>query len=268
MFVFVPLVFSLGLTNLPELIACVITFAAFCLASSSVYILNDLLDVDKDRLHPVKSMRPIASGAIPTHYAAVFGSIILVGCVALASAVNLPTVLIIIGYLIVNIAYSLYLKHKPIFDCFCIAAGFVLRVYAGSTASGNKVSDWLFLSIISMSLFMAFGKRRGEMLKTNGSETRKVLSQYNLGFLNGMVFVCAGLSIVFYSLWAMVREYGMIYTVPIVIFIVCKYLLFVHDDSHSDPTTVIFSSKTLIVACVAYAVLTVLLLYFIPEGLK
>ncbi|MDR1378293.1 MAG: UbiA prenyltransferase family protein [Synergistaceae bacterium] len=261
-FVFMPLVFSLELTNLPKLAMCGLAFVAFCLTSSTVYTFNDLLDAEQDAEHPIKCRRPIASGAIPKSGAAVFCALLLISGLTLALFVNLPTAVIAAAYLAINVAYTIRLKHLAIIDCFCIAAGFVLRVYAGSAAIGDKVSNWLFLTVIAMSLFMAFGKRRGEMMKMEGSLTRHALEQYDLRFLNGMMFVCAGLMVVFYSLWAMARGLNMIYTVPVVIFIVCKYLLLVHDDdSHGDPTTVIFEDKTLLAASGLYALLTVGLLY-------
>jgi 4-hydroxybenzoate polyprenyltransferase len=167
-------------------------------------------------------------------------------------------------YLALNISYSLFLKHIPILDCFCIAAGFILRVYAGSMASEVVVSDWLFLTMVSMALFMAFGKRRGELINIGDTSTRIVLERYNLEFLKGMVFSCAGLTIVFYSLWAMSHKNDIIYTVPLVIFIVARYLLLIHDSAaHEDPTMTIFSDKTLMIACAVYAAFTAALLYSI-----
>jgi 4-hydroxybenzoate polyprenyltransferase len=261
-FVFVPLVFSLELTNGRQVLVCAVAFAAFCALSSSVYIFNDLFDLDNDRLHPVKCQRPIASGAISKRKARVFCFAVLALGLALASVINLLTAAVAVAYLTINVAYTLYLKRIPIFDCFCIAAGFLLRIYAGSTASGHAVSDWLFLTIVAMSLFMAYGKRRGELLKFADGETRDVIPLYNLTFLNGMVFVCAGLAVVFYSLWAMVRGVNMIYTVPIVIFLVCRYLLLVHDEnSHGDPTSVIVGDKTMLAAVAAYVLTTIVLLY-------
>jgi 4-hydroxybenzoate polyprenyltransferase len=258
----VPLVFSLELTALPKLFAAVLALLAFCLVSSSAYTFNDLFDAEKDAAHPIKCRRPIASGAISVGGGRIFCAVLLVCGLALALRVNPPTAVIAAIYISINVAYTLWLKHQPILDCFCIAAGFVLRVYAGGAATGVEVSDWLFLTVVSMSLFMAFGKRRGEMLKINDTETRRVLARYDFRFLNGMVFTCAGLSVVFYSLWAMVRGMNMIYTVPAVIFIVCRYLLLVHDDSsHGDPTTVIFEDKTLLFASAFYALLTSGLLY-------
>lgn len=167
--------------------------------------------------------------------------------------------------MLINILYTLKLKHIPIIDCFCIATGFTLRVYTGGVATDTIVSDWLFLTILVMSLFMGFGKRRGEMVKIDGIDTRKVLDLYDMIFLNGMMFTCAGLMIVFYSLWTITRQLNMIYTVPIVIFIVCRYLLDVcENNSLGDPTVIIFKDKFLLISCVIYVLLTVGLLYGNP----
>jgi 4-hydroxybenzoate polyprenyltransferase len=262
-FVFIPITFALKLTDLDKLLAATLAFVAFCLVSSAVYVFNDIVDADKDELHPVKCKRPIASGAIAKNKAVAFAVFLVFSGLTLALYVDIMACVLVSVYLIINIAYTLSLKHKPIIDCFCIAAGFVLRTFVGGVAIVEGVSNWLFLTIVAMSLFMAFGKRRGELIKTDGSgETRVVLEHYDLAFLNGMTFVCAGLAIVFYALWAMNRGCNVIYTVPLIIFIVCKYLLIVHGDSHGDPTTVFFSNKTLMGACGVYGMLVILLLYF------
>jgi 4-hydroxybenzoate polyprenyltransferase len=263
-FVFVPIVFAQSLTDAPKLFDTALAFAAFCLVASSVYIFNDICDAKKDALHPVKRHRPVASGAVSIRNAYIFAVVLaMTGCAA-GYAANVYVALIAFAYLALNITYTLWLKHRPVFDCFCIAAGFILRVYAGGAAINVGITDWLFLTIVVMSLFMAFGKRRGEMVKLSveSNETRSVLSRYDLNFLNNMMFVCAGLSITFYSLWAMNRGFDMIYTVPLIVFIVCKYLLLLYKtDSYGDPTTVIFSDRILLASCGIYALFVVFLLY-------
>ena len=267
-FVFIPITFALELTDINKLLLTSVLFAAFCLVSSAVYVLNDIVDADKDVLHPVKCKRPIASGAISKGKAVIFAILLLVVGLVLAGCIAWLALVLVVAYFLINVAYSFSLKHKPIYDCFCIAAGFVLRVFVGGTVITGGVSDWLFMTVVAMSLFMAFGKRRGELIKTSGTgETRAVLERYDLEFLNGMTFVCAGLAVVFYSLWAMGRGSNMIYTVPIIIFIVSKYLLLVHGDSHGDPTTVILGNTTLLAACAVYALLTVGLLYMNAGGI-
>ena len=261
-FVFVPITFALELTDWNKLINVVIAFAAFCLVSSAVYIFNDICDAKRDALHPIKCKRPIASGAINKTSAITVMVIVFIIGIVLAYVSDIYVCMFIGAYLLINILYTLWLKHMPIYDCFCIAAGFVLRVFAGGAAYGGGLSDWLFLTVVAMSLFMAFGKRRGELAKIDGSSTRMVLEHYNMLFLNGIMFTSAGLAIVFYSLWTLSRDAYMIYTVPIIVFIICNYLLLVCDsDSHGDPTSVIFASKTLLAACGVYALLTIGLLY-------
>jgi 4-hydroxybenzoate polyprenyltransferase len=261
-FVFIPLVFSLSLTDTGKLASAAVAFAAFCLVSSAVYTFNDVCDAEKDAAHPTKRRRPVASGALSKQTSVTFSILLALGGLAAAFTVNLPVGLFAVAYIAVNLCYTLLLKRQPIFDVFCIAAGFVLRTFAGGFACGAFVSDWLFLTIAAMSLFMAFGKRRGEMLKVGADERRDVLKRYDLAYLDGMMFVCAGLAIVFYALWAMNRGANMLYTVPIVIFIVCKYLLLVHGmDSHGDPTEVIFADKTLLAACAVYILAVITLLY-------
>jgi 4-hydroxybenzoate polyprenyltransferase len=285
-FVFIPLVFAMQLFYTNRLLPTLAAFGAFCLISSAVYLFNDICDAKKDALHPVKKNRPIASGKIPKAVASVYALLLAGGGIAVSLfAVNSTTAGIAGGYLVLNLCYTLVLKHAAVIDCFCIAAGFVLRVYAGAFASGNDVSNWLFLTIVSASLFMAFGKRRGEISKLRASSltlepctgfggaeplpepplnTRAVLAKYDAVFLQGMVFVCAGLAIVFYALWALERGNNMIYTVPMVIFMVCKYLLNIHhadDSAQGDPTSVIFADKTFLLSGVIFAGLTLVLLY-------
>lgn len=174
-FIFVPLFFSSEIFNIDKLVPTIIAFVAFCLFSSGVYIVNDIFDVKNDIRHPEKCKRPIASGAVSIKNAVIFASVLAVAGGIVSIFLNTMTVSLIAFYVLLNFAYTLYLKRKPIFDCFCIAVGFALRIYIGQTSSGTIVSDWLFLTIVSVSLFMAFGKRRNERLKTSNCETRDVL---------------------------------------------------------------------------------------------
>ena len=263
-FVWVPVVFSLQLFSRVSVLATGIAFIAFCLVSSAVYTFNDICDAQKDAMHPTKCKRPIASGAISRKNAGILCVVLVISGCVLSYIVDYRVFLIVITYLIINLVYTLVLKHVAVFDCFCIAAGFVLRTFAGGYACGEYVSDWLFLTIVSMSLFMAFGKRRAEMLDIDEDSQRVVLQSYNLTFLNNTVFVCAGLAIVFYSLWAMNVGTNVLYTVPLVIFIVLKYLLVITgsaNNSSGNPTDVVLTNKTLLGAGAALGIILILLLY-------
>jgi 4-hydroxybenzoate polyprenyltransferase len=264
--VFIPFIYAQQINDFDSFWSVLRCFAAFCLLSSSIYAINDLADAASDRAHPTKCKRPIACGQIGAGAAIVYAALLFA---AGMSAIvfwygNWNVVIFAAVYYALNLAYSFFLKHYAIIDCFCLAAGFVLRIYAGGAAIGVGITEWLFLTMTTVSLFMAFGKRRGEMLRVSDTDaTRRVLASYDLQFLDGMVFACAGLSVVFYALWAMASVGAMIYTVPVVVFIVCKYLLIVHGRvSDGDPTTVILGDKGLMAAIAVFGLLSVYLLYF------
>ena len=262
LFVFFPIIFSLELFEWNKLIQAVILALYFCLISSSVYVLNDINDVENDRNHAVKKNRPIASGQISFPCAWMLLVCLTIAGFGLAFSVNLFSLLLILAYVVINILYSKLLKTKVVIDCFCIAAGFVLRVMVGGTIVSDGVSGWMFLTVVSLSLFMAFGKRRGELHNYGAGGTREVLDVYEMNFLNGIVFMCAGLTMVFYSLWSISQESNLVYTVPIVLFIVIRYLLLVFSGrSEADPTTLILSDKTLLVSCGFCALIMIALLY-------
>lgn len=262
LFVLSPIVFSLELFKWNKLIQAVVLTLSFCLISSAIYVLNDISDVESDRKHAVKRNRPIASGQISFPCAWALLICLTITGFGLALSINIFSFFLILAYVIINILYSKWLKTKVVIDCFCIAAGFVLRVMVGGTIAQDGVSDWMFLTVVSMSLFMAFGKRRGELSSYGAGETRNVLEIYEMNFLNGIVFMCAGLTMVFYSLWSISHESNLVYTVPIVLFIVIRYLLLVFSGcSEADPTTLILSDKTLLISCGFCVLIMLVLLY-------
>ncbi|MCR5753746.1 MAG: UbiA prenyltransferase family protein [Acetatifactor sp.] len=261
-FVLLPLVFSLELFQPDKLLRALLLTLSFCLISSAVYVLNDINDVENDRRHAVKKLRPIASGALAISSAWVLHICLLATGLALALVVNVYALTFALAYVVNNILYSKWLKTKAVIDCFCIAAGFVLRVLVGGTIVEDGVSNWMFLTVVSLSLFMAFGKRRGELHSHGAGATRDVLEVYEINFLNGMVFTCAGLTMVFYSLWAISQKTNLVYTVPIVLFIVVRYLLLVFlGRAEADPTNLILSDKTLLISCGICGIIMVVLLY-------
>lgn len=262
LFVFCPIIFSLELFKWNKLIEAIILTLAFCLISSAIYVLNDISDVENDRKHEVKKNRPIASGQISFSGARILLICLMIAGFGLALWVNLDSFLLILTYVVINILYSKWLKTKVLIDCFCIAAGFVLRVMVGGTIVSAGVSGWMFLTVVVLSLFMAFGKRRGELHSYVSGETRDVLEVYEMNFLNGIIFMCAGLTMVFYSLWSISQESNLVYTVPVVLFIVIRYLLLVFTGrSEADPTTLILSDKTLLVSCGICAFIMIAMLY-------
>ena len=262
LFVFCPIIFSLDLFDKKKLIDAIVLTFAFCLISSAIYVLNDICDVENDRKHEVKKNRPIAAGLISMPCAELLLACLTLGGFGLALSVNFPSFLLILVYVVINILYSKWLKKIAIIDCFCIALGFLLRVLVGGTIVSAGVSGWMFLTVMALSLFMAFGKRRGELNSYVGGETRMVLEDYEMSFLNGIVFMCAGLTMVFYSLWSISQESNLLYTVPIVLFIIIRYLYLVFiGHAEADPTTLILSDKTLWISCGTCAIIMLAMLY-------
>ena len=267
--IFSALLFSGQLLDINKLKDCLICFLVFCLVSSVIYIVNDIKDEDKDRLHPVKKDRPIASGRISVRAAIITASICLVlASVLFAFIFNLTALILIAVYIIINLLYSFGLKSVPLVDVTILVAGFLIRVLYGAAITDIMVSNWLLLTVIALSFFMAFGKRRNELKTMGSNDTRKVLKDYTVGFLDKSMYMCLAMANTFYSLWAMSTsaddkpEQSKIITVPIVILISLKYCLDIEKDtSNGDPTDVLFHDKSLIILCLLYAVVMVVLLY-------
>ena len=206
--IWIPILFGHKLHDAQSIGKTLVVFIAFCLAASSVYTLNDLLDAENDRKHPQKKSRPIACGLIPARDAVLF-LVILAGAAILISAalLPLPVVVIIIVYLALNCGYSLSFKKYAIIDIVCIAVGFVLRIFAGGFAIHVPISHWLVLMIFLLAVFLALTKRRDDLLLTAaGHNTRKSLDGYNLEFVNFAMIVMTSVVIVCYILYAVSPE--------------------------------------------------------------
>ena len=180
----------------------VLTFVAFCLVSSATYMLNDVVDVEADRVHAVKRHRPVASGAVSMRLALACAGLLLACGLALAFAVSWKLGLLVTGYKVLTTAYTFKLKHTPNVDIAIVASGFLVRAVAGGVAVGVPLSHW-FLAVASFgSLFMVAGKRQGELLRGGDSATRPVLAEYTLEHLRFVVTTSAAVTIVTYCLWA------------------------------------------------------------------
>jgi decaprenyl-phosphate phosphoribosyltransferase len=180
----------------------VLTFVAFCLVSSATYMLNDVVDVDADRVHAVKRHRPVASGVVSMRLALTGAGLLLACGLALAFAVSWKLGLLVTGYKVLTTAYTFRLKHTPNVDIAIVASGFLVRAVAGGVAVGVPLSHW-FLAVASFgSLFMVAGKRQGELLRGGDSATRPVLAEYTLEHLRFVVTTSAAVTIVTYCLWA------------------------------------------------------------------
>lgn len=263
--IFLPLIFSLNFNNFQMDIRVFLGFIAFSLTCSIVYIINDIQDVEKDKQHPVKCKRPIASGKISKKEALILALIlfIITTIICVQSKFDYNSILILGTYLVINILYSKILKNIPLIDVVVLVACYVLRVLFGATLIGVSVSHWLYLTIISFAFYLALGKRRNEMTKSmeNGTETRKVLKYYTKDFLDKNMYMCLALTIVFYSLWCVdevtITKFDinyLIWTIPLLIIICMKYSLNIEGNSYGDPVDVILSDKILIILILIYCI--------------
>lgn len=170
--VFASLLFEGALFEKEKVLDAAVIFFSFCLASSAVYLFNDIIDRKRDALNPKKAARPIASGKLRVPVAVAFYIALVAGSLFLAKTLYFPTLLIVTAYIIINIFYSLGLKNFPLIDVFIIAAGFVLRLISGAFATGAAMTTWFLLCVLFLALFLALGKRRGELLEVGGGTTR------------------------------------------------------------------------------------------------
>lgn len=212
-------------------------FAVFCMASSATYIFNDIRDREQDRLHPRKQHRPIAGGVVPVSQAAVLGSLLFVASIALSFRLPVAFWGWLMAYLGLSFAYSTVLKDQPVFDIFCIAAGFVFRLFAGGAAFGVRVSDWLFLSVLLLAIFLSAGKRLGEkqVLGDASGEHRKSLRGYPAGALEGFMSLSGAAVLVTYTMYV-IAKHKLIFTVPLCCFGLFRYMLIVKRGGSGDPT--------------------------------
>jgi 4-hydroxybenzoate polyprenyltransferase len=264
-FIFAPLIFSLNFYKPSYISRTLLMCAAFCLAASAVYIFNDIVDRDRDRQHPKKKYRPIASGAVPVKSALVLGTVLSVSSMAVSSVLGLAAGAVILAYIGMNVAYSLFLKNQTFIDVMVIAGGFLLRVLAGTVAINVELSRWMLLTTFFLSLFLGFGKRRKEMLVTAGSTQHRVVFQdYSVDLLNCLIIVSASLTIITYSLYVVTSKAMIslgpdkfIATIPFVVFGVFRYLFLIYKQNNGgDPAEVLLKDRAMI-ADVALWVITI-----------
>lgn len=267
-FVLAPLLFSFQFTDFSCVFRAMLTFLAFSFVASAHYILNDILDKEKDALHPFKKNRPIASNRISIREACFWVvGLILAAFFCLYVLGMLKVAGVIFLYFMMNILYSWQFKNIVLLDVFIIALGFVLRVYAGAWAIHVGVSGFIFMTTLFLSLFLGFAKRKGELVRL-GSVSRKVLKEYGQEMLNSFLSVTIALTIMSYAMWTMetstranLGTHRMIYSIVFVIYGMFRYLYILDKYAHSeDPTENLYRDKVLLLICFSY-VFYVLLLF-------
>lgn len=217
----------------------IVPFIAFCAASSATYIFNDVADRERDRQHPQKKLRSIASGQVPVAAALALAGILLLAALLLAVSVSRQFSFILVTYLVISSTYSLWLKDHPLFDLFCISSGFLLRLMAGAVVMSIVVSEWLFLSVFLLSIFLSTGKRLSEklLLGIMAGNHRKVLAGYPEGFLEGTMYMTGGSVLVTYTMYVISRHSPLLlYSVPLCSFGLLRYILRVQSGKGGDPT--------------------------------
>ena len=272
--VFLPLFFSINLFNNNYYLDIILAFIVFSFFASIVYVINDISDIEKDKLHPVKKKRPLAAGTISIKQAyIVIGILVLLSVIMMyylyKTTSNIFTIIIPIIYVGLNILYSKWLKHIPIIDVVILVSGFVLRVMYGGVSINVEVSKYLYLMIIFGSFYLGFGKRRNEIIK-NGQKSRTVLNLYTKEFLDKNMYVALALAIVSYTLWCVdpttISRIGndyLFWTIPLLMIILQLYSLNIEGNSHGDPIEVILSDKKLLVTIIIYIVVIGGILYLL-----
>lgn len=270
LFVFAALVFTGNLFNPHRFGLTVIAFVLFTLTAGSIYLVNDILDVEQDRRHPRKCRRPVASGALPICYAWIEFAVLALGSLGAAFRLRPIFGMALLGYFVLQIAYCLYLKHVVLIDVFTIAIGFVLRAVAGALVISVSISHWLLLCTLMLALFLGFGKRRQEivLLGEAAGQHRANLDEYSKPLLDQIINIVVGITIVCYAVYSIEsgtahRHTHLWMTVPIVIYALFRYMYLVYQKGWGGaPDEVLQKDRVLQGAIVVWFLLIMLLFKF------
>jgi len=272
-FVFVPLLFDVKIFQPLPLARTVAGFVLLCLISGTVYLINDLVDVEKDRQHPTKRRRPIASGKLPKNVAMAAAVVMPLVVLPLSFWLDVTFGFILLGYLLLQIVYSFWLKNMVIIDVMTVAAGFVLRVAAGvPLVWAERFSPWLYVFTTLLALFIGLGKRRQEivLLKGEASNSRAILNQYSLPFLDEMMAVVTAGTVMTYSLYTfsapnLPANHTMMLTIPFVIYGIFRYLYVIHIQGNGGaPDEVLLTDLPLQASVTLFGIAVVVILYLSP----
>lgn len=271
LFIFLPLIFGKKLFIFPTNIELIIAFVLFSITASVVYIMNDILDIDKDRLHPIKALRPIASGNVGLGRAKVVAAVLGTISISCSLIMNTYFGLISIIYILLNIFYSKIFKEIVIIDVFCIGLFFLLRIIAGSVMAGVEMSHWIIMMTVLLALFLGFTKRRQELelIKSGTHLHRVVLTKYSTYFIDQMIVIITSSIVVVYMLYTIdartIAEFGsthLLYTIPFVYYGIFRYLYLIHKLSRDgDPTVILFTDNKMQINLVLWFIACVLVIY-------
>ena len=272
--VYAPLFFDSKLIDLESLLRTTAGFVLLCLMSGAVYIMNDLVDMENDRQHPVKKERPLASGELGPTFAAVAAVILVVGTLLAGFYLSVPFGFVLLAYFLVQVAYSFYLKNVVLLDVITVSAGFILRVAAGvAIINVERFSPWLYVCTGFLALFLALGKRRQELILMGGEagNHRSILNDYTVDLIDKLNAIVTTSAVVAYSLYTFLAE-GlpennlMMLTIPFVLYAVFRYLFLIHVRSEGGaPEEIFLRDRPIQASMVSWAVVVFLVLYIIPS---
>lgn len=271
LFMFIPIFFSGSLFTV-NVLDNILGFIAFSFLASSIYIFNDIIDIEKDKLHPEKKNRPLPSGKINLKLAILISIVLLIIGFFIAFSINIYFASLVLSYIIINILYSLFIKNISILDAVCIALGFEIRVFAGATISGIEVSLWLVMLTFLLTLMMAIAKRRDDVVIFNQTNiiTRKSSTEYNLEFINSSVSFMASVILVCYIMYTISDEVKMrlnsdkVYLSSIMVVIsLLRYLQITFVDNNSgSPTKILYQDKIIQINILLWILFYAKLIYF------
>lgn len=266
LFIFGALLFSKNIDKLPYIMTAAYAFLCFCITSSTVYIFNDMLDIEKDREHPRKRKRPLAAGVVSKREAQILIACMLPAAIVLSFILNYRFGIIIMIYLLNNILYTLYVKHLVILDVMSIALGFILRVAGGALAISVLISPWLLLCTFLLALFLGFSKRRNELLvlEENAQSHRRILEHYSLEFIDSMLSIVTASTLISYCLYTFFAsddKYSMV-TILFVLYGIFRYQYLIYNKKLGEsPEEIVLTDKPLLINILLWIVTCILILY-------
>ncbi|MCD2345951.1 decaprenyl-phosphate phosphoribosyltransferase [Clostridium guangxiense] len=267
LFVFGAIIFSGNFLNARLVLMNLFVFAMFCLTSSSVYVFNDIVDADKDRKHPIKKYRPIASGKVSKGQGIILDVILLIFIITFTSIVNIKILILLMMYVVMNIFYSFILKNVVIIDVMIITAGFVMRLASGGIATSVELSPWIILCTILLALFIALNKRKSEIIsmKENRTKTRKILEEYSVELIDKMLTIVTPSILMAYCLYTFssIQNRSMMITIPFVLYGIFRYeYLMEKANIGGKPEDIFTKDMPFLVNIVCWFLVVIIVIYF------
>lgn len=263
--IFIGIAFSLNLLNVHLWIIVIAAFIIFCLLSGSIYLINDVLDIEKDKKHPKKRKRPLPSGALKPYQAIISATLFIIISFIGSYLINIPFLITAVSFFLLIMVYNLFLKHYIIVDILVISTGFVIRAIAGAVAISVIVSPWLIICAFLLALFLALGKRRHELilLGDEAKEHRQSLEGYSSQILDQMTIITTSTLIMSYSLYTFFTgKIAMMLTIPFAFYGIFRYLLLIHSENMGGEPEMLFKDRGMLISIILWVLIVIGVLYF------